>query len=64
MINGQVKCYVNGHPIENESDIEFHHIQPFSLELGHTFLSRGKSSLLATVVNPKESLVSYVIFTK
>ncbi len=25
-------CYVNGHPIESEADLEFHHIEPYSLD--------------------------------
>ena len=28
--DGKVRCYVNDHPIENEKEIEFHHIKPFS----------------------------------
>ncbi len=27
---GKVRCFVNGHPIENESEINYHHIKPFS----------------------------------
>ncbi len=36
--DGKVRCYVNDHPIENEEDIEFHHIKPFSEE-GKTEIS-------------------------
>jgi len=28
--DGKVRCFVNDHPIENETDIDFHHIKPFS----------------------------------
>jgi len=28
--NGNVRCFINEHPIENESDIDYHHIKPFS----------------------------------
>lgn len=28
--NGSIRCYVNGHAIEDETQIEYHHIQPFS----------------------------------
>jgi len=28
--DGKIRCYVNDHPIENEKDVEFHHIKPFS----------------------------------
>lgn len=28
--DGKVRCYVNDHPIEDEKDVEFHHIKPFS----------------------------------
>jgi hypothetical protein len=28
--NGVVYCFVDDHPIENEGDVEFHHIKPFS----------------------------------
>lgn len=27
----KVRCYVNDHPIDNESEIDYHHIKPFSL---------------------------------
>ena len=27
---GKVRCFVNDHPIDNESEIEYHHIKPFS----------------------------------
>ncbi len=27
---GKVRCFVNDHPIENESEIDYHHIKPFS----------------------------------
>ncbi|WP_042688003.1 HNH endonuclease [Methermicoccus shengliensis] len=36
--DGKVRCYVNDHPIEDEGDIEFHHIKPFSEE-GKTEIS-------------------------
>ena len=36
--DGKVRCYVSEHPIEDEKDIEFHHIKPFS-EKGKTELS-------------------------
>ena len=29
--DGKVRCFVNDHPIESESDIDYHHIKPFSL---------------------------------
>ncbi len=29
--DGKVRCFVNDHPIENEADIDYHHIRPFSL---------------------------------
>jgi hypothetical protein len=29
-IEGKVRCFVNNHPIEDENDIEFHHIKPWS----------------------------------
>jgi hypothetical protein len=28
--NGVLYCFVDDHPIENEGDVEFHHIKPFS----------------------------------
>src|SRR5216684_1481418 len=28
--NGILHCFVNDHPIENEDEVEFHHIKPFS----------------------------------
>lgn len=28
---GKVRCFVNDHPIENDTDIDYHHIRPFSL---------------------------------
>lgn len=28
--NGVLYCFVDDHPIENEQDVEFHHIKPFS----------------------------------
>ena len=28
--DGKIRCYVNDHLIENEKDVEFHHIKPFS----------------------------------
>ncbi len=28
--NGALYCFVDDHPIENEEDVEFHHIKPFS----------------------------------
>jgi len=28
--DGKIRCFVNNHPIENESDVDFHHIKPFS----------------------------------
>jgi hypothetical protein len=28
--NGALYCFVDDHPIENERDVEFHHIKPFS----------------------------------
>ena len=28
--DGVLYCFVNDHPIENEDDVEFHHIKPFS----------------------------------
>jgi len=28
---GKIRCFVDNHPIENEDDIEYHHIKPFSL---------------------------------
>lgn len=34
----KVRCYVNDHPIEDEKDVEFHHIRPFS-ERGLTDIS-------------------------
>jgi len=27
---GKVRCFVNDHPIDNESEIDYHHIKPFS----------------------------------
>lgn len=36
--DGKVRCYVNDHPIEDEKEIEFHHIKPFSEE-GKTEIS-------------------------
>lgn len=30
--DGKVRCYVNNHPIENDSDIEYHHIYPWSFK--------------------------------
>lgn len=27
---GKIRCFVNNHPIEEESDIEYHHIKPYS----------------------------------
>src|SRR5271155_2050837 len=30
--NGVLYCFVDDHPIENEGDVEFHHIKPFSEE--------------------------------
>jgi len=27
---GKLRCFVNDHPIENESEIDYHHIKPFS----------------------------------
>ena len=36
--DGQVRCYVNDHPIAEEGDIEYHHIKPFS-EKGPTEVS-------------------------
>lgn len=29
-VDGSVRCFVNDHPIENEKDIEYHHIRPWS----------------------------------
>jgi hypothetical protein len=29
---GKVRCFVNDHPIDDESDIDYHHIKPFSLD--------------------------------
>ncbi|MFC2033224.1 HNH endonuclease [Chloroflexota bacterium] len=29
--DGLVRCFVNGHPIDNEKDIDYHHVKPFSL---------------------------------
>ena len=31
-IDGKVRCYVNNHPIEDEKDIEYHHILPWSFK--------------------------------
>lgn len=28
---GKVRCFVNNHPIDNEEEIDYHHVQPFSL---------------------------------
>jgi hypothetical protein len=28
--NGVLYCFVDDHPIEDENDVEFHHIKPFS----------------------------------
>src|ERR1700677_3351365 len=28
--NGALYCFVDDHPIEDEEDVEFHHIKPFS----------------------------------
>jgi len=36
--DGRVRCYVNGHPIEDMKSIEFHHIKPVANE-GETDLS-------------------------
>jgi len=29
---GKIRCFVNNHPIDNESEIDYHHIKPFSQE--------------------------------
>jgi hypothetical protein len=31
-IDGKVRCFVNNHPIDDEKDIEFHHIKPWSFK--------------------------------
>ncbi len=31
-VDGKVRCYVNNHPIEDEKDIEYHHILPWSFK--------------------------------
>lgn len=31
-IDGKVRCFVNNHPIDDEKDIEFHHIYPWSFK--------------------------------
>jgi len=31
-VDGKVRCYVNNHPIEDEKDIEYHHIHPWSFK--------------------------------
>ena len=28
--DGKIRCFVDNHPIDNEADIEYHHIKPFS----------------------------------
>jgi len=28
--DGKVRCFVNDHPIENEANIDYHHIKPFA----------------------------------
>jgi len=30
--DGKVRCFVNNHPIDDEKDIEFHHIKPWSFK--------------------------------
>ena len=35
---GKVRCFVNDHPIDDESEIEYHHIKPFS-QYGATEIS-------------------------
>jgi hypothetical protein len=36
--DGKVRCYVNDHPIDDESEMEYHHVKPFS-EKGPTEVS-------------------------
>lgn len=36
--DGKVRCFVNDHPIDSDSEIDYHHIKPFS-EHGPTEIS-------------------------
>ena len=28
--DGEIRCFVNNHPIDDEADFEYHHIKPYS----------------------------------